>query len=71
MKRLSVLLASAFLFSCIGIAGAAEPKEKSAKATATKEAKAKTPKKVPAKGADRPAGTVKQSATQDNVGERK
>ena len=71
MKRLSVLLACACLSTCIGVAGAAQPEEKTAKAKATKDASGKAAKKVPVKGADRPAGTVKQKVTTDPIGESK
>ena len=68
MRQLTVLAATALLLSWTGIAGAAEPKEKSAKAKATSEARAKSAKKPAAKA---PAGSVKQKTTQDNVGDTK
>lgn len=68
MRRLTILALSAFLSGVIGLAGAAEPKEKSAKAKATSEAKSKGAKKAATKT---PSGNIKQKTTGDTVGESK
>ena len=66
MTRLTLFVAGLFLLGCIGVAGAAQPEEKGAKAKATKTESPKAAKKAPAKESTR---TVKQSPAQDNVGD--